>query len=95
MVIIYDFDGTLTPYSLAQYEILKKCGYTDAKLMERVEKEIKSGNAENFYDSWYKCYKEILHENELKMSKDNVCLGAENIIYNDGVVDFFDRLQSK
>lgn len=27
MVIIYDFDGTLTPYSLPQYEILKKCGY--------------------------------------------------------------------
>ena len=49
MVIIFDFDGTLTPYSLAQYEILKKCGYTDDKLMKRVEKEIKSGNAENFF----------------------------------------------
>lgn len=23
MVIIYDFDGTLTPYSLPQYEIIK------------------------------------------------------------------------
>lgn len=29
MIIIYDFDGTLTPYSLPQYEIIKKCGYDD------------------------------------------------------------------
>ena len=36
MVIIYDFDGTLTPNSLPQYEILKKCGYDDKRLMERM-----------------------------------------------------------
>lgn len=35
MIIIYDFDGTLTPYSLPQYEILKKCGYNDETLMKR------------------------------------------------------------
>lgn len=33
MIIIYDFDGTLTPYSLPQYEILKKCGYNDETLV--------------------------------------------------------------
>lgn len=26
MVIIYDFDGTLTPYSLPQYDVLKNVG---------------------------------------------------------------------
>ena len=36
MIIIYDFDGTLTPNSLPQYEILKKCGYDDKRLMERM-----------------------------------------------------------
>lgn len=29
MIIIYDFDGTLTPYSLPQYETLCQNGYTD------------------------------------------------------------------
>ena len=29
MIIIYDFDGTLTPYSLPQYEILIENGYSD------------------------------------------------------------------
>ena len=60
MVIIFDFDGTLTPYSLAQYEILKKCGYTDDKLMKRVEKEIKSGNAENFFYFWWQNKKIVI-----------------------------------
>ena len=27
MVIIYDFDGTLTPYSLPQYDVLKNILY--------------------------------------------------------------------
>ena len=26
MIIIYDFDGTLTPYPLPQYEIIKSVG---------------------------------------------------------------------
>lgn len=40
MIIIYDFDGTLTPYSLQKYEILKQCGYTDETLMNRVNEEM-------------------------------------------------------
>ena len=63
MIIIYDFDGTLTPYSLPQYEILKKCGYDDDRLMERIKKEIQKGNAKEIYDAYYKCYIDILSEN--------------------------------
>ena len=40
MVIIYDFDGTLTPYSLPQYEIIKKCGYNEEMLMNRIEEKL-------------------------------------------------------
>ena len=28
--IIYDFDGTLTPFSIPRFSILEKCGYEDA-----------------------------------------------------------------
>lgn len=28
-IIIYDFDGTLTPYSLPKFEILEKSGLKD------------------------------------------------------------------
>lgn len=94
MIIIYDFDGTLTPYSLPQYDILKKCGYDDETLMKRIEKEINNKNAEGLYDAYYKCYRDILSENEIVMTKENVCLGANKVQLNNGVVDYFRRFQS-
>ena len=44
MIIIYDFDGTLTPHSLAQYEILIKNGYNDEVLDKRVKTKMKKDN---------------------------------------------------
>lgn len=94
MIAIYDFDGTLTPYSLPQYSILKQCGYTDKKLMDRIAKEIATGKANNFYRAYYKCYMDILAENGIKMSKENICLGAKDVLLNNGVEDYFRRFQS-
>lgn len=79
MIIIYDFDGTLTPYSLPQYEILHQCGYTDEILMKRINEELQEGNAVGLYDAYYKCYTDILRENRIEMSRDNICLGAKDI----------------
>lgn len=89
MILIYDFDGTLTPYSLPQYPIIKQCGYTDKTLMTRVENEILKGNAPEFYSAYYKTYMDILAENQITMSKDNICLGAKSTKLNDGVEDYF------
>lgn len=36
-IIVYGFDGTLTPYPLPKYKILENCGYKD----ELMSKEIK------------------------------------------------------
>lgn len=52
MIIIYDFDGTLTPYSLPQYEIIKKCGYDDNKLTERIKSKISENNSLNLYQAY-------------------------------------------
>lgn len=38
MILIYDFDGTLTPYSMPQYDILVKAGYDEEKFMSLVKK---------------------------------------------------------
>lgn len=94
MIAIYDFDGTLTPHSLPQYSILKQCGYTDKKLMDRIAKEIAMGKANNFYRAYYKCYRDILAENGIKMSRENICLGAREVQLNNGVEDYFRRFQS-
>ena len=80
MICIYDFDGTLTPYSLPQYPILKQCGCTDLILMNRVEKIMSEGL--NFYEAYYKCYRDVLEENGIKMSRANICSESENTFLN-------------
>lgn len=95
MLIIYDFDGTLTPYSVPQYEILKKCGYDEKRLMKRIKEEIQKGNVTGLYDAYYKCYIDILSENGIVISRDTVCLGANYVEFNPGVVDYFKRFQSQ
>ncbi len=94
MIMIYDFDGTLTPYSLPQYPIIKQCGYTDKTLMKRVESEILKGNAPEFYSAYYKTYMNILAENGITLSKDNVCFGAKNTKLNKGVEEYFQRFRN-
>ena len=95
MIIIYDFDGTLTPYSFPQYEILKKCGYDDDRLIQKIKEEIQKGNATEIYDAYYKCYIDILSENGIAISRDTACLGANQVEFNPGVVDYFKRFQSQ
>lgn len=93
MIAIYDFDGTLTPHSLPQYQILKQYGYTDKKIIGRITKEIAMGRASDFYNAYYKCYMDILAENGIIMSRENICLGAKEIELNKGVKEYFRRFQ--
>lgn len=93
MVVIYDFDGTLTPYSLPQYEIIKKCGYDEEKLMNRISEKLT--NSEGLYEAYYKCYIEILLENNILLTKENVCLGADKVEFNNGVIEYFKNFQSR
>ena len=92
MIIIYDFDGTLTPYPLPRYPVLEHCGYTDETLMKRIEGEISKGAG--LYEAYYKCYKEILSENNISLSRSNICLGAENTQFNNGVIEYFKKYES-
>lgn len=93
MIIIYDFDGTLTPFSLPQYEILKKCGYTGNKLQGRLTAKANEKNI-SLYDSYYETFKDVLDENNILMTDENISLGAENVQFNPGVIDYFEYLKS-
>lgn len=95
MILLYDFDGTLTPYSKPQYEIMEKCGYNEQKFLERVKKEMKNEKNTNLYESYYNCYIHILTENQIAMTKEVICLGADKVKLNPGVVDYFMNFQSK
>ena len=94
MVIIYDFDGTLTPYSLPQYEIIKKCGYDDNKLKKRISEVIKKEKV-GLYEAYYTCYKDILKENNIDMNINNICIKADSVTFNKGVIEYFNKFQYK
>ena len=94
MVVIYDFDGTLTPYSAPQYEILQKAGYNQEKFLKRMMMEKQKNESLGMYDLFYKCYNDILEENFIKRTEENICYGAESIKLNHGVIDYFEKYQS-
>ncbi len=94
MVIIYDFDGTLTPYSLAQYQILIENGYNDKALDEIVKSRMKKEGI-TVYQSYYATYKEILEKHNIEFNRANICKGADKVNFNKGVVDYFKALQCK
>lgn len=92
MIIIYDFDGTLTPYAYPQYSILEKCHLSEIALKEKMKETIKDGY--NFYEAYYKVYEDTLKENGFVFSKENVCMGAQNVRLHKGVKEYFENFQS-
>ena len=96
MTIIYDFDGTLTPYSMPQYEILKKCGYDDEKQRDRRNLVINQCGI-SMYQAYYEVYEDVYTEIEelvsdgmkpeiiKKILRDS---NSKNVIYiGDGMTD--------
>ncbi len=92
-IIIYDFDGTLTPNTLPKFEILEKCGLdggaSNIKFLELVKENAKNMD---FYEAIYRTYFRILEDKGFKLIDENFSMGAERIEYNKGVEDFLKLL---
>ena len=93
--IIYDFDGTLTPFSIPRFSILEKCGYEDgalnSKFLNEVKTRMKNENLD-LYVSFYKTMFDKMNENNIELKDINFCYGAEEIEYNKGVISFLENL---
>lgn len=89
--MIYDFDGTLTPYSLPNYEVLSKCGYDGKSIMVEVNKIINEQSVD-LYTAYYRAFREILESNGIAFSKESICIGADKVQLNKGILEYFDRL---
>lgn len=94
-IIIYDFDGTLTPYPLPKFEILEKSGMKNGahnpQFLELSQKKSKE-NHMDLYSALYETYFEIIENAGFKLVDENFCLGYDNIDYNEGVKEFLDML---
>lgn len=89
LIIIYDFDGTLTPYSSPQYEILKELGYDDEHMGLLVKNFIDKGY--DLYDSYMKALYYIFKQFNIDMNLDAFYKGANNTQFNLGVLDYFKK----
>lgn len=97
-IIIYDFDGTLTPYSLPKFEILEKSGIKDGaynpKFIELVKKKAKEKNID-LYESIYETYFEIITNAGYKLKDENFTMGYEKVEYNKGVEEYLSMLHKE
>ena len=94
-IIIYDFDGTLTPYSLPKFEILEKSGMKDGAhnplFLELSQNRSKDENID-LYKAMYDTYFEIIKNAGFKLTDENFSLGYDNVDYNNGVIEFLNML---
>lgn len=94
-VIIYDFDGTLTPYSFPKFKVLEKCGLQDGasnpKFFEMAKEKMKLENLE-LWEAVYEVYFEIIRKANITLTDDNFCLGSDEVTYNTGVIEFLSFL---
>lgn len=94
-LIIYDFDGTLTPYALPKFEILEKSGMengaSNKRFLELVQKNTKDKNLD-LYRAIYYTYFEIIKNAGFKLIDENFSLGYDKVNYNNGVIEFLDML---
>lgn len=94
MIIFYDFDGTLTPYPVPRYEILKKCDLDTEGLLKKVEEVMQSMHI-SMYDACFDVMKTVLMEKGFEYNKDVIATGAENVELNPGVLDFLKEMHNK
>ncbi len=94
-IIIYDFDGTLTPYSLPKFEILEKAGVIDGFYNQKFLKICinRSKDEEiDLYLSIYYTFLDFLKKAGISLNDINFCLGCDKVEYNLGVSQFLENL---
>lgn len=96
-IIIYDFDGTLTPYPITTFKILEECGFVgggnNKELQHIVLTKMKEKNID-LYNSFYETILEIVENNGYSLTNDVLALGADEIEYNNGILEYFTVLKN-
>ncbi len=94
-IIIYDFDGTLTPYALPKLEILEKSGLEDdaynPQFLELTKIRSKEKNID-LYKAVYDILFEIVKNAGFKLTDENLSLGYDNLEYNTGVIEYLNMI---
>lgn len=91
LIFVYDFDGTLTPYSSPQYKILKDCGYDDIKMDELVSFFTSKGF--DLHEAFLEAVYDIFKRFDVPLRIETFCEGAQDIEFNKGILEFFNKFK--
>ena len=94
-IIIYDFDGTLTPFPIPKFEFLEICGLKDGLRNRELNKKVITRSVEKNISKYDALYEEIfkyLKENNYELSDKTFSLGSDTVVYNPGLFEFFEYL---
>lgn len=96
-VIVYDFDGTLTPDELPKFDILEKCGLENETQNPAFLQRVKSMALEEkigLVEATITTILNYIQEAGIPVTDEQVCLGAENRQYNLGVKEFLQKMKA-
>lgn len=97
-IVVYDFDGTLTPYPMPKLEILEKCGLKEGTgnpdFLKSAYFKSKQENMD-LYKSFYLTALDILKKHDIEPSDENLSLGSNKVKYNKGVEEFLKETKEK
>lgn len=96
-LIIYDFDGTLTPHAWTKFAILEKCGLEGGgSNPDFVHAVFETANNQDLdtYSALWQVYFDTLKQHGFSLTDENFALGANQLEYNPGVSTFLAKMQN-
>lgn len=96
-IIIYDFDGTLTPFPIPKFDFLEACGFKDGLRNKELNIKVNNRSVEKNISKFQALYEEVLaclKENNYELNDETFSIGCKDVIYNEGVEEFLEYLNN-
>ena len=87
--IIYDFDGTLTKNPIPFYKCLRVCGINSIDDWIKKASVISKKDNIDMYEALFDVYFLSIKQSGLPLNDETFLMGIDEIVYCDGVLDFF------
>ena len=97
LIMLYDFDGTLTKSPVCAYSFIDRFGYKNGMQNDKFIGEVRDlqkQNGKEFVEVCLEHVFEICEKNGLKPTLKNLCEGQDKLDWNPGVDTFFDKVEA-
>lgn len=96
--MVYDFDGTLTPTTMPEFEILEKSGLKGGAANPKffaTAHEMAREQGIDIYDAMIRVILDVVKQGGFRLTDEKIGLGADRRTYNPGVEEFLAGLKER